>query len=355
MSLTDFLTPAVSPWTLGSGKDHDVVLSSRIRLARNFKAQPFPARQNQESALQVWKVMSDFCQKYDWYRFFDLSRTTSLERQVLVEKHLISPAHAQEDNHYRALVLSQDGHASVMINEEDHLRLQVFAPGLDLENLWLQANQLDDRIGQESAYAFDRQLGYLTSCPTNLGTGLRASILVHVPGLRLAKKLVVFQELTQMGMTVRGLFGEGSESIGDFYQLSNQQTLGRSEEEIINNLLTAATRIINEERRCRQKLIETMGLTLEDQIWRHLGILASARQLTSKEAYHRLSLIRMGAAADLLEQLTIPMVDVLYLQAQPGYMMLSTESDLSEQERDCCRASWFRQSLAPILIEKRSE
>lgn len=346
MTLDERLTSPDSPWTHGDGPENDVVLSSRIRLARNFKQYPFPARQHRESALQVWRILSDFSDKHKGYQFYDLSRETAQARQVLVEKHLISPEHAQNDEHYRALVLSEDGNESLMINEEDHLRLQVFGKGLSLDTLWARANALDDAIEHEAAYAFDERLGYLTSCPTNLGTGLRASILVHVPALRMTKRLGLLQQFTQMGMAVRGLFGEGSDSTGDFYQISNQQTLGKSEADIIQNLEAVAKRIIVEERNAREKLRDHMGDALSDKVWRIFGMLSFAQQLSSAEAYEKLSLLRMGVAMGFFPDIHLKDIDALYVQSQAGYLMLSAEEDLDEHKRDTYRAAKFRTYLS---------
>lgn len=348
MTLDERLKSPESPWTHGDGPDNDVVLSSRVRLARNFKQYPFPNRQNRESALQVWRILSDFCEKNQGYAFYDLSRATARERQVLVEKHLISPEHAKNDEHYRALVLSEDGNESLMVNEEDHLRLQVFGAGLSLDALWQRANVLDDAIERDAAYAFDERLGYLTACPTNLGTGLRASVLVHVPALRITKRLGILQRFTQMGMAVRGLFGEGSESTGDFYQLSNQQTLGKSEADIIKNLEAAARRIILEERNAREQLRERMGTALSDKIWRTYGMLSYVRRLSSAEAYEELSLLRMGAAMGLLNGISVKDIDALYVQCQAGYLMLTSGEDLDENNRDTRRAILFRNHLSQL-------
>ncbi len=348
MTLDERLQSPESPWTHGDGPENDVVLSSRVRLARNFKQYPFPTRQNRESALQVWRILSDYCEKNKGYQFYDLSRATARERQVLVEKHLISPEHAQNDEHYRALVLSKDSNESLMINEEDHLRLQVFGAGLSLDTLWARANELDDAIEHEAAYAFNERLGYLTSCPTNLGTGLRASVLVHVPALRMTKRLGILQRFTQMGMAVRGLFGEGSESAGDFYQISNQQTLGKSEADIIQNLEAAARRIIVEERNAREQLRDRMGDALSDKVWRTFGMLSFVRQLSSAEAYDQLSLLRMGAAMGLLTGVQLKDIDALYVQSQAGYLMLSAGEDLDEHKRDTRRAAQFRKHLSQL-------
>ncbi|MFM9413691.1 ATP--guanido phosphotransferase [Peptococcus simiae] len=343
--LVDRLQAPESPWTSGEGPDKDVVLSSRIRLARNFKAEPFPNREDRESALRVWKIISDFCSDHPGYQFIDLSRQSALVRRVLVEKHFISPDQAKDDDRYRALMLSDDDGVSVMVNEEDQLRIQVFEPGLNLGAAWQRANALDDGLGAASPYAFDEKLGYLTACPTNIGTGLRASVLVHLPALRLTGGLRLIQDFSQMGLAVRGLFGEGSEAVGDFYQISNQQSLGRTEEDIIRTLEGAARRLITAERQAREDLDKSRGLALEDEIWRNYGICAYARRLSSAEAYKLLSPLRMGAATGTLAPLSLAQVDRAYLLAQPGYLMLKEGQPADEAGRDALRASQLRQQL----------
>lgn len=343
--LKERMKDIASPWTTGKGDHCDVVLSSRIRLARNFKEYPFPLKQNGESARHVWRIFSDMVATDDDLQFYELARLDDITRQVLVEKHLISPAHARNDEHYRAVVLSDDGNISLMINEEDHLRLQVFGEGLSLSEIWPKATALDDAIESRAAYAFDEKLGYLTSCPTNLGTGLRASILVHLPGLRMTKQLSVLQSLNEIGMTVRGLFGEGSESAGDLYQISNQQTLGQSEEDIIHNLNMVAKRLIEKEHEARQQIKHTLGLSFEDRVWRTYGQLLYARQLNSKEAYDFLSWLRFGIGMEMIPDLTLQDVDSLYIAAQSGYLMLLDDKNLSAAERDEKRAELFRYRL----------
>lgn len=344
-ALSAFIDGPKSPWTAGLGQEADVVLSSRLRLARNFKEEPFPNRQQRESAYRVWKTLSDMAEGKDGYHFFDLSRLSALERQIFVEKHWMSPVHAGDDG-YRALVLGDEGQSALMVNEEDHLRLQVFAPGLSLTPLWERASALDDAIEAEAAYAFDPRLGYLTACPTNLGTGLRASLLVHLPGLRLVNRLDLLQSLTQTGMAVRGLYGEGSASAGDLYQISNQQTLGRSEEDILLNLQNVATTLIAAERQARALLLERDALAFDDRVWRSYGILRTARRMSGKEAFEQISMLRLGVAMERIDGPGLPEVDRLYLRSQPGILMRLAGRTLSETELDEYRARALRGALA---------
>ncbi len=349
--LSERLATAESPWTAGSGPECDVVLSSRVRLARNFKDQPFPNKQHRESALQVWRMLSDFCEKNAGFTFYDLSREKPTARQVLVEKHLISPAQAQDDGGYRAVVLSDDGRQSLMVNEEDHLRLQVFEPGLALNVCWSRANGLDDRIAHDAPYAFLPEWGYLTACPTNLGTGLRASVLLHLPGLRMTRGLGILQQLGQMGMAVRGLYGEGSESAGDFYQISNQQTLGRKETDIIDVLLRTTERLVTAERKSREHLLADGGEQLADQVWRMLGALRFARRLSSAESIAALSLVRMGVASQLIPEVHLSDIDPLYTVTQSGYLSLLAGQALTAEARDKARATAVRSHLKNLSLD----
>lgn len=344
-TISPFIEGMTSPWTQGDGPEADVVLSSRLRLARNFKSEPFPNRQHRESAYRVWKNLSDYCEHGEGYHFYDLSRLSAEERQILVEKHWISPVHAKDDQAYRALVLGNDGNSAVMVNEEDHVRLQVFAPGLDLHALWQRASMMDDGIEKETAYAFDAKWGYLTACPTNLGTGLRASLLVHLPGLRMVQRLDLLQSLSQGGMAVRGLYGEGSASSGDLYQISNEQTLGRSEEDIIFNLNQAAAGLIRAERQARQSILDHDPLAFDDRAWRAYGILQTARKMTTKEAFEQLSMLRLGVAMERMDSLVLADVDQLYLCSQAGYLSYQAGRSLSVAERDEYRARAVRHAL----------
>ena len=335
-----------SPWTMGTGIDSDIVLCTRIRLARNFAQYPFPLKQTEETGQAVLADMSAFCKDHSDLRFYDLNEISPLEKRALVEKHYMSPEHSKDDNHYRGIAVNEDGSVSIMINEEDHLRVQCFAPGLDLDGLWKKANALDDDIERYFDYAFDEKLGYLTCCPSNLGNGMRASVMMHLPGLTLTKRLGLLDQLSNFGMTVRGLFGEGSQSIGDVYQISNQSTIGQSELDILTNLKSVTQQIMKEERNARNFLKEQNGLRLSDQIWRAYGILSNARYMSSKEALELISLVRLGYHLGYFTQLTSQQVDRLYLEAQPGYLQVAYGQHLDETGRDSYRAERLRETLA---------
>ena len=334
-----------SPWTTGAGADSDVVLCTRIRLARNFAPYPFPLKQTEESGQAVMADMAAFCKDHSNLKFYDLHHISPLEKRALVEKHYISPEHSKEDHLYRGLAVNEDGSISIMINEEDHLRIQCFAPGLDLDSLWQKANTLDDEIESYFDYAFDEKLGYLTCCPSNLGNGMRASVMMHLPGLTLTKRLGILDQLSNFGMTVRGLFGEGSQSIGDLYQISNQSAIGQSEQDILTNLKSVAQQIIKEERNARKFLKEQNGLRLSDKIWRAYGTLSNARYMSSREALELISLVRLGYHLGYFTQLSSEQVDQLYLMAQPGYLQVLYGKDLEETGRDTYRAEKLRETI----------
>ena len=290
--------------------------------------------------------MSAFCKDHSNLKFYDLRDVPALEKQALVEKHLISPEHSKDDQQCRGLAVNEDGSTSIMINEEDHLRIQCFAPGLNLQELWQKANMLDDQIESYFDYAFDEKLGYLTCCPTNLGNGMRASIMMHLPGLVLTKRVSILDQLGNFGMTVRGLFGEGSQSLGDLYQISNQSTIGQSEQDILTNLQSVAQQIIKEERNARNFLKEHNGLLLSDKVWRAYGTLANARYMSSREALELISLVRLGYNLGYFNQLTLAQIDQMYLTAQPGYLQVLHGNAMNDGERDSFRAEKIRSILA---------
>ena len=335
-----------SPWTMGTGDDKDVVLCTRIRLARNFEKYPFPLKQTKESGQAVLSDMSAFCKDHSNLKFYDLADVPSLDKQALVEKHLISPEHSKDDDAHRGIAIGEDGNISIMVNEEDHLRIQCFAPGLNLQDLWKKASLLDDEIESYFDYAFDEKLGYLTCCPTNLGTGMRASVMMHLPGLALTKRLRILDQLGNFGMTVRGIFGEGSQSLGDVYQISNQSTIGQSEQDILTNLNSVAQQIIKEERNARAFLKEHNALPLSDRIWRSYGTLKYARYMTSKEALELISLVRLGYNLGYFNDLTLQQIDRIFLTAQPGYLQVLNGGHLDAGPRDTYRAEKIREILA---------
>lgn len=344
-----------SKWMEGSGPHADIVISSRIRLARNLKGTRFPQslnqRQLQEVAGKVKQVVfSPYVQNnLGRLTFINLRELTPLERQILVEKHLISPQLAQ-DSEGRACVLNNDEAISIMVNEEDHLRIQCLLPALQLFETWRLANTVDDCLEQELDFAFDERLGYLTSCPTNVGTGLRASVMLHLPGLVLTNQVNdVLSALSKVGLTVRGLYGEGSQALGNLFQVSNQITLGQPEEEILSNLSTVCKKLIEQELAARDYLQKESPLQLSDRVGRSFGILTNAQIMSSKEALGLLSDVRLGINLRLIKGIDERILNQLLVQIQPAILQKFYGREMSPQERDVKRAELIRNKLGGVL------
>jgi protein arginine kinase len=351
MSLQNTINNALSGWMKGTGPDADIVISSRIRLARNVEAVPFPHLMSEsegdkvvaEVRLAVAKPLKGKTGKLE---FTILNQLSNNERQILVEKHLISPQHAQPGD-YKAVVLSEDETVSVMVNEEDHLRIQCLLPGLQLREAWQRADKVDDLLEKTLDIAFCEPRGFLTACPTNAGTGMRASVMVHLPAMVMTNQMNrLIAAITQVGLTVRGLYGEGSEAAGNLFQISNQITLGRGEEEILGNLAAVAKQIINQERAAREMLLKSNREALEDKVSRSYGILRHARIITSQEAINLLSSIRLGIDLDIIKGVDGTVLNELMVLTRPAYLQKLSGTELSPGERDVRRATLIRERLA---------
>jgi len=278
--------------------------------------------------------------------YIAVSDLESLDRQFLVERQLISREHA-ENHGQRGVGVSSEENVSLMINEEDHLRMQVLRSGLALEECWAEIDEIDDAMEAEVTYAFSEQLGYLTACPTNVGTGIRVSVMLHLPALVITKEIQkVFQALQKIGLAVRGLYGEGSQAMGDFYQISNQVTLGKSEEQLIKTIQDVVPNIISYERRVRTALVKENRQNLHDQISRAYGILKNAQTITSEETMHLLSSVRLGINLGFIDDLEIPVVNELFIHTQPAHLQKIRHERLESAERNIVRASYLRQRLA---------
>ncbi|MBB6734902.1 protein arginine kinase [Cohnella zeiphila] len=333
------------------GPDTDVVLSSRIRIARNLRSFPFPLMATPEQAEGALEQLLGVAEsgrlsglgEMPAYR---LSEMTELEKLVLVEKHLISPALAGQSRS-GALILGPDENISIMINEEDHLRIQCLYPGFQIREAWEFASKIDDIFEEGVDYAFDEKYGYLTSCPTNVGTGIRASVMMHLPALALTGQINrILTAVTQVGLAVRGLYGEGSEATGNLFQVSNQLTLGLSESEIIDNLYSVARQIIAHEKAARERLLAESRPRVEDRILRSYGILKYANIIDSKEASQRLSDVRLGLHLGLLTDVSQETLNELLVSTQPGFLQQHHGEALSAEQRDMTRARTIRSRLA---------
>ncbi|MFC5401642.1 protein arginine kinase [Cohnella soli] len=347
------VTTALSQWMNGTGPDSDVVISSRVRIARNIRNLPFPLMANPEqsnSAMEQLLAVADNGRLNGLGKIeqIKLSELTELEKLVLVEKHLISPNLANESRN-GALILSPHEDVSVMINEEDHLRIQCLGSGFQIREAWDSASKIDDIFEEQVDYAFDEKHGYLTSCPTNVGTGIRASVMMHLPALVMTGQINrILSAVTQVGLAVRGLYGEGSEATGNLFQVSNQITLGQSEQEIIENLFQVARQMIEHERSARSKLLSESRLRVEDRIRRSYGILSQAIIIDSKEAAQRLSDIRLGVHLDLLPEVDGLVLNELLVTTQPGSLQMTYGDAMNAEDRDRSRAEMIRSRLATI-------
>jgi protein arginine kinase len=350
MSLEKFIQNAVSEWMKGKGPDSDIVISSRVRLARNLRDYPFPMLATESQSRDVVEKFEHILQSNDMTSFgktelIKLKEINDLEKRVLVEKHLISPNLANESR-FGAVLLSENESISIMINEEDHFRIQCLYPGFQLSESWKTANSLDDIFEKELNYAFDEKKGFLTSCPTNVGTGIRASVMMHLPALVITQQMNrILSAITQVGLAVRGIYGEGSEAIGNVFQISNQITLGQTEEEIIDNLYSVAKQIIEHERNARQKLLQESRLRVEDRVHRSFGILSHSRIIDSKEAAQRLSEVRLGIDLGMIKNISANILNELMIMTQPGFLQQYAGEKLSPDERDIRRAALIRERL----------
>lgn len=351
MSLEKFIKHALSDWMKGDGPESDIVMSSRIRLARNLNSSPFPLVATEEQLEQViGKVEgvvthSDVDKNLGHFELLQMKELKALEKRVLVEKHLISPNLADESR-AGAVILSENESVSIMLNEEDHIRIQCLFPGFQLEHAWAQANSLDDWFEMNLDFAFDEKKGYLTSCPTNVGTGLRASVMMHLPALVMSQQMNrILPAINQLGLVVRGIYGEGSDALGNIFQISNQITLGRSELEIIDDLANVTKQLMEQERQARQYVLETSRTRLEDRIYRSYGILANARIIESKEAMQRLSDVRLGIDLHLIKGTSSTILNELIVLTQPGFLQQYAGESLSPDQRDERRATLIRERL----------
>lgn len=341
------------PWLAASGDHADVVLSSRIRFARNVAGYAFTARARDGERLRLLAQVRDALPQVPSLGGAAVLRMDEMnvtERQLLHERHLVSKELAGLDgaNEVRSAAAVLVSHeAGVMVNEEDHLRLQSFRSGFDLDGAFRAATRLDRDLGAVLPYAFHPEFGFLTSCPTNTGTGMRASVLIHLPGLVLTQEISkVLQGLQQMGLTYRGLYGEGSEVVGNFFQISNQTTLGRSEEELVEHLARVVQRVVEQETQARRVLLRDAGYIIEDKLWRAYGTLRHARSLPADEAMNLLSGVRLAVGLQLIAGLSVYTLNKLLIFSQSAHLAHAAGRTLTESEANLARAKYVRRVLA---------
>ncbi|HMO04247.1 MAG TPA: protein arginine kinase [Kiritimatiellia bacterium] len=344
----DTLLDNTGAW-MSSGDDEQIVITSRIRLARNLKNSAFPGWGGVEECARIWSSLRPRLAGLPSIQpeiDVGMDELEELDKQILLERHLISREQV-EKGRGSGLILSADELVSVMVNEEDHLRIQVLQSGLNLATAWEKIDQLDSEIESQTEYAFSDALGYLTSCPTNVGTGMRASVMMHLPGLVLMEEMnPIIKGLGKIGLTVRGLWGEGTEAIGNFFQVSNQMTLGEREADIVYNIEQIAREIVEHEKNARARLVEKKELFLKDHIGRAYGILTHAHLLTTKEALDLLSDLRLGVDLGILKSVGRQTVDELLMTAQPGHLQKLEGKALKPKDRDRVRAKRVRERLS---------
>jgi protein arginine kinase len=350
-ALSGFASPDhAGSWMAAQEPDHDVIVTSRIRLARNVRGFPFRVRQESNDSERLEQHLRD-CLKEPLsgqsQSYINLEECSALERELLRERQLVSYELARGTGP-RGVFFSPADHFSVMVNEEDHLRLQILAPGEQLERLLERIRQVDSSIGEHVEYATHPRFGYLTSCPTNVGTGLRLSVMLHLPALVFSKEIEkVFNSAAKMKLAVRGFYGEGTSSyIGDFFQVSNQITLGKATGQLLTDLVKVIPKLVELERDVRRVIQRDHSQELEDKVFRAYGILSHARRISSQEALELLSQLRLGVCYELFTGVDLKTINELLVLTQPAHVQLIEHRDLSEQERDTVRADFIRSRLA---------
>ncbi len=334
-------------WYEQNGTEGDVVISTRIRLARNLRQFPFPASMTEEQKHQaddlIRAAVTDMSAQIGGLVYTDMSTVSPQEAVSMMERHLISPEFAA-CKPGSGLLSTADESISIMLEEEDHLRLQVLCPGLQLDAAYQMADRIDTALDERLHFAFDERLGYLTQCPTNLGTGMRASIMLHLPALQSRGAVEhLSRTVSKLGLTIRGMYGEGSQSQGAIYQLSNQITLGISETAAVENLRSIATQIIREERAMRESFRDDPQF--EDQLYRSLGLLKNVRILSGKEFMKLISVVRMGVSLGMIDDIRLDKINGLICRAQPAALMVAAGKELDASERDAARAKLVREYL----------
>src|SRR5256712_1075668 len=335
-------------WLRGEGPHHQIVISSRVRLARNLRQRPFPGwakKAERSSILELIRSHVEALPEMQESFSESLQDLSALDRQVLVERHLVSREHVDKGAG-RQVVVNRRQPLSIMINEEDHLRMQSIRSGLQLKQAFKLVDKIDSALESKLDFAFDPRLGYLTACPTNVGTGMRASAMLHLPGLVLSELInQVIQAVSKIGLAVRGLYGEGTEAMGNLFQISNQTTLGEKEDDIINRLSKVIETIIEKEHDARQVLLQKKPNTLSDQIGRAYGVLTYAHAMASQKALNLLSIIKLGSDLGAFPEERRFSIDELFIETQPAHLQKTSQQKLNAEERDHLRAQIIRERL----------
>jgi protein arginine kinase len=340
-------TPA--SWLGGDGAESEIVLSSRVRLARNLKKHRFAHNARIEELSRILETVKTATAATDAFKestFFPMGKITPLERRFLAERHLVSREFLFNSGS-RGLAVNKREDICMMINEEDHIRMQAFSSGFTLQRAFEEVNRLDDDLAETLPYAFNERLGFLTACPTNLGTGMRASVLIHLPGLVHSKEIQkLLDSLRKLNHSIRGLYGEGSEVMGNFFQLSNATTLGSPEAAIVNKLNEVVTKVIGYEKKARDMLFRKARSLLEDKVWRAYGLLKHSRIVSTKEALSLISAVRLGVGMGIVTDLSVKKLNELLIFTQPAHLQLADGGEMEAPETDVARADYIRKILA---------
>lgn len=341
---------------LESGVDEGPAISSRIRLARNIEEYSFPGWENEEGKRAIWEKCNEVFQPSSvGFIRWSMTETTALDKEILFERHLISQELAANEAGCGVFV-SPDECLSIMVNEEDHIRIQSLQPGLNLMAAWQAADIIDDELEAELAYAFSPKLGYLTSCPSNVGTGMRASVMLHLPGLVLMEEMdPVINGISKIGLAVRGMWGEGTEAAGNMFQISNQITLGRREDEIIAHLEQIVLELIEHENNARIRLMNDRAMVVEDHVARAFGTLSNARMITSGEALNLLSTLRLGLDLGMIDDFSRREIDMLFIAIQPAHLQKLENQELDPEDRDVVRAEMLRDFMDTVEDDNNSD
>jgi len=341
-------------WYEQNAPDSDVVISSRVRLARNLENYPFSAKIVEEQAIALVnevKGITNLLSEKDRRKFYacNISTLSDIDKTAMVERHIVSPLLAEKEQ-TTGLILAEDETVSIMINEEDHVRIQAIVGGMNLEQAYEEADRVDDIAYEKLHFAYDMKYGYLTSCPTNAGTGMRASCMLFLPALssaRMIQKLI--EEVGKYGVTIRGIYGEGTKSLGNIYQISNQKTMGNSESEIIENLKRIVLQVVKQERKRREYMLSVSADEIEDQVFRSYGILRYARQMSSEDAMTLLSQLKFGADCGLIKFEREFNIHKLMMGVQPGSLQWTLGKNVGSITRDQSRAEYIRKELPTII------
>ena len=350
MNLED-LIQNTGEWLKNTGPQSHIVMSSRIRLARNLDKIPFPTRANRKDLAEVFSTIEKAIASSEYFKnsiLLKINEMDNLDRQFLIERHLMSHDHAASGEG-KAIVISKEEILSIMINEEDHLRIQVMQSGFNLSETWKIISMIDDLLSEKINYAFRSDWGYLTACPTNTGTGIRGSVMLHLPALVMTKQInKVLEAIAKLSFASRGFYGEGTQSTGNFFQISNQVSLGHSEEDILQNINGLVRQIIEQEEQARQALLVQNKAILEDKICRSLGILKNAHIISSQETVDLLSMVRLGIDSGIVKDVDTQSINELFIMIQPAHLQKIEGKKLGVSERDARRAALIRDKLGKV-------